>query len=356
MKLSLRNKLIHFFVLFFFIVTHAILLNGCKNEIPYEPAQKESLLIMNALLNVDSCENFVYLNLSGVNESYHVKEASVTIYINDKLAEVAEEYAVEIPVWDGEYQEPIRQNQKIFRVTSRFQPGDEIKLEAIAENGKYHVYALVKVPDRVKPIQVDTVSVKLKNYGSWNHYMQYKITFSDLSFEKSYYRLDVYNEISTQPLKNNEYVSIKRKYELINREDFILTDGHPKTDEEENDGFLVSNIDNKYNIFMNNRFRQSEATLKVYTPMYKFWDEPYLRRNTATIRIMTLTEPYYRYLRALNCIESEDYDETFMEPVIIPTNVVGGLGFVGVSSEQSVTLLLSETYVDYDDGFYIIGD
>ena len=82
---------------------------------------------------------------------------------------------------------------------------------------------------------------------------------------------------------------------------------------------------------MNNRFRQREATLKVYTPMYKFWDEPYLRRNTATIRIMTLTEPYYRYLRALNCIESEDYDENFMEPVIIPTNVVGGLGFVGVS-------------------------
>jgi len=40
----------------------------------------------------------------------------------------------------------------------------------------------------------------------------------------------------------------------------------------------------------------------------------------------------------MNCLNSEDYNETFMEPVIVPQNVSGGLGFVGASSEQQVTL------------------
>lgn len=57
-----------------------------------------------------------------------------------------------------------------------------------------------------------------------------------------------------------------------------------------------------------------------------------------TVRLLSISQPYYRYLRAMNCLNSEDYNETFMEPVIVPQNVSGGLGFVGASSEQQVTL------------------
>lgn len=56
------------------------------------------------------------------------------------------------------------------------------------------------------------------------------------------------------------------------------------------------------------------------------------------VRLLSITEAQFRYLRAMNCLDSEDYNETFMEPVIVPQNVSGGLGFVGASSEQRVTL------------------
>ena len=48
-----------------------------------------------------------------------------------------------------------------------------------------------------------------------------------------------------------------------------------------------------------------------------------------TVRLLSISQPYYRYLRAMNCLNSEDYNETFMEPVIVPQNVSGGLGLSG---------------------------
>ena len=32
-------------------------------------------------------------------------------------------------------------------------------------------------------------------------------------------------------------------------------------------------------------------------------------------------------------MDDEDYDEALMEPISLPSNVEGGLGFVGISSE-----------------------
>ena len=85
-----------------------------------------------------------------------------------------------------------------------------------------------------------------------------------------------------------------------------------------------------------------ELTLNVYTyyPDFQGWGSD--RKNhiqvDVVVRLLSITEAQFRYLRAMNCLDSEDYNETFMEPVIVPQNVSGGLGFVGASSEQRVTL------------------
>lgn len=63
-------------------------------------------------------------------------------------------------------------------------------------------------------------------------------------------------------------------------------------------------------------------------------DEKLFVETDAVIRLLCITQTDYRYMRAMNCLESGNYNETFMEPVIIPQNVVGGLGFVGASSEN----------------------
>ena len=38
-----------------------------------------------------------------------------------------------------------------------------------------------------------------------------------------------------------------------------------------------------------------------------------------------------------------DYDDALMEPISLPCNVIGGLGFVGVCSESRVIIELPET-------------
>ena len=140
-----------------------------------------------------------------------------------------------------------------------------------------------------------------------------------------------------------------RQNEIINREDVILTDGHPGNyDDEENE--LFPTINNKYNIFNDNTFRDSYATLKVYTPLYQeyypveghYYDH-ISRKQTITVRLLSITEAEYRYLKALNCLDDGDYDDALMEPISLPCNVIGGLGFVGVCSESRVIIELPET-------------
>ena len=55
-----------------------------------------------------------------------------------------------------------------------------------------------------------------------------------------------------------------------------------------------------------------------------------------------LTADYYRYLKALNCLDDDDYDTTLMEPVSLPSNVSGGIGFVGVATPREVVITFPE--------------
>ena len=64
----------------------------------------------------------------------------------------------------------------------------------------------------------------------------------------------------------------------------------------------------------------------------------YHNSQTITVSIYSLTEEQYRYQKALNTLDDENYEEVLMEPVSIPTNVTGGLGFVGADSRTQFVL------------------
>ena len=128
--------------------------------------------------------------------------------------------------------------------------------------------------------------------------------------------------------------------EIINQEDLVLTDGHLTTADDDKFGILDLAVRNLGNVFTDGRFENGSYTLKVYTSIpyisgINGKDHNYL---DVTVRLLSISQSYYRYLRAMNCLNSEDYNETFMEPVIVPQNVSGGLGFVGTSSEQRIIL------------------
>lgn len=307
---------------------------SCENEIPYTPAHSEPQLIMNALLDAGEPENYVYLNLSGTHGLSHVEEATVNLYVNGKLVEKAEELPPLKPIGslDVVYDPnaplnnlPEIAKRKKFRITTPLKAGEQICLEAIAENGKYHTTAEVSVPHPVSSIQIDTCLIPIRVYSGWEPHRQFKITLQDRPNEKNYYRLDIW----------------------------ILTDGNPSSSEDDEDDFFGSYIENKYNVFTDDRFSDATCTLKVYTQLYhnyNLWLYNVTRRSKSiTVRLLSISEAEFRYLKALNTLESGNYEEALMEPVMIPSNVKGGLGFVGISSETRMTMQLPDEIIDNEN-------
>ena len=63
------------------------------------------------------------------------------------------------------------------------------------------------------------------------------------------------------------------------------------------------------------------------------------------VRLLSITETEYYYLKALNLADSDAYDETINEPIKYPGNVHGGVGIVGVSTETSKIIHIEKPWI-----------
>ncbi|WP_071147206.1 DUF4249 domain-containing protein [Bacteroides ihuae] len=315
-----------------------ISLTACENEIPFNIKDNSSKLIINALINADSVRNIVYLNFSGKSQLSNVKDATVNVYVNNVLIETAQ------PI--NEQNESIVQST--YLITSAFHPGDVIRIDAKADaNGStYNAWAEVIVPQRPQIVSVDTCSIMLKTSNGFNDHMRYKIRIKDRENETNFYRIILEQQTSlnvTQYYNNQDTTTISKSYYMVTREDVVLTDGHPMTSDDE-DNSLFEETRNIYNVFDDGRFTNKEYTMTIYGSSLKETWLSYENVNQAqvdvTVRLLSITEVEYYYLKALNIIDSDTYIEGINEPIKIPSNVQGGIGFVGVSAEHRYLLHL----------------
>ena len=63
------------------------------------------------------------------------------------------------------------------------------------------------------------------------------------------------------------------------------------------------------------------------------------------VRLLSITETEYYYLKALNLADSGAYDETINEPIKYPGNVHGGVGIVGISTETSKIIHIEKPWI-----------
>ena len=311
----------------------SMLFPACENELPYMNKPQAPQLLMNAFLEAGKEENGVSLCMIDADEQQtdYVSNGSITVYVNGEKTETAQVEKIY-----GSFNAPN------CTLKTPFRPGDHIRFEATAEDGQYQAGCEVEIPLPIEEtIRVDTLRTQLKGNSSMMDCMQYKITIHDRPNEKNYYRLII--EENTYRISSEdgiEYGPFSSYPEIINQEDIVFTDGHLTTTDDDKFGILDLTVRNLSNVFTDGRFENGSYTLKVYTSI------PYISESNrkdhfyldVTVRLLSISQSYYRYLRAMNCLNSEDYNETFMEPVIVPQNVSGGLGFIGASSEQRVTL------------------
>ena len=174
MKIQMKLHLLY--------IVAIVLLASCENEIPYNPDNQQPLLIMNAQLDAGKDVNEVFLHLSKGSSIVRLNEATLTLFINNRIAETPQALTPEeifgppenypedaIFVYDAIL-------YKLFRLNTPLHPGDNIRLEATAENGKYHASAEVTVPQPIESLHVDTCLAYLREYSGQTLYRQYRTT------------------------------------------------------------------------------------------------------------------------------------------------------------------------------------
>lgn len=319
---------------------------SCENEISFNGKNEKQQLVINALLDVTQSENCIYLNLTGSNQSAEVKDATVNIYINGDFKETAH------------YKEKAEygKDKHFYSVTSAFKPGDKIRVEAITQDGKHHADAQVTVPIPVSIDHIDTATVLKNNSGSYKpmKYLRFKITFKDRPDENDFYRIVVERKDNWRwksPETQQETDTTVYNYSIVNKEDVVLTDGNPGYADDNDFSDLFGQAQNIYSVFDDSRFKNSEYTMTVSmligdaTPYY-YMEEGELFTKTMTVKLLSICEAEYYYLKALNTFDSDDYNEILFEPVRFPSNVNGGTGMVGISSESSRSFELMKIKFD----------
>jgi len=303
---------------------------ACKNEIPYDIDPPTPKLVLNSLINADSLVNIVSLNYTGIVHSTHVDEATVEIRVNGNLVETPEPMK---PLDDRDY-------QKRFEVKTRYKPGDLVRIDAYTADGKHHAWAEDRIPYPIQSMIVDTTTAIRPPKNSYTALKNLQILthFSDIPGDRNFYRIVIEQRhyVSGTTENGKDTTCLQRSFQFWPWDDIVLTDGQPVTQEEyENE--LFDRVRNIYGIFDDSRIKDSEYVMNVQTSIYMNYHSlpitPKRLDVDIAVRLFSITEAQYYYLNVLNFIDSDMAEEFLTDPVKIPSNVKGGTGFLGFSSE-----------------------
>lgn len=312
-----------------------LLFTACTNEIPFDVKDTESKMVINALINTDRLENRIFISLTGKYDIEMISDVSVNLYVNGVLKEMPESIA------DSSSYPKV----KSFLVKSTFKPGDKVKIEASTKDGKYHAWGEETVPDRPSIIKIDTASVRMKNkYDSYSDFLRFKVTFRDIPDKDSYYRIIVENKrecaFVNETTGKDETID-SYDYSFVSREDVVLTDGRPTTVDDEENGITTTSSSNTYGVFDDSRFLNSEYTMTVSQENVSssYYSDNIKRESiSVTVYLQCISKAEYYYLQALNRSIDNSDDDILSEPVHLPTNINGGIGILGFSTENSRTI------------------
>ena len=146
----------------------------------------------------------------------------------------------------------------------------------------------------------------------------------------------------------------------------ILTEGESPSSGDDNESFdlLTSDVKNTYRVFSDNMFSNSTAHLNVtdWVPYpvpdnINRLDEEGLTDEekemqgeyynwSLTVKLQSISEQQYYYLRAMNAIQSSSYDEmsSLSGAMKMPSNVHGGSGNFSVATQTTVVVPILENY------------
>lgn len=342
------------------ILLLSFLAAGCYEEVLIPTEDKDPVLVMNAQMNNLEEAHTLYLSVSLLGKVEPLPGASVKVYVNDVLAAEAVERIDEDP-W----------NCSAYDFAAEFRPGDRVRVEAVKD--ALHAVSTLAVPEAAAVSSVDTSSVRIADFDDMTDYLQMKVRFQDLPGDTWYgvdHRLtDVWEYLDEDGNVVPEYTVRSDLYGYIETDyDPVISEGAGNTPG--GDLAALLSASNYYHCFSDTAIADQECTLRVLTyPWYFYLPErrsgiyvpetmdyeegyttvmnmPARVHRSCYFRLRTLDFAQYHYLKALNNLEAFGTEVSFLvEPTTLPSNVEGGLGFVGI--ETITEYLYAEQKTEY---------
>jgi|GEM_PF-408331 len=309
---------------------------SCENEIRFDIKENTPKIVVNAMININFEENYIFVSKTGKDHTDSVDDATINIYVNDELREQLTQFIVPGKLDSIVYYNYHNPSDKKYKTCLRFNPGDKVKIEVFADNNKYHAWAEDIIP---KPLDIDNIDTLSFAKDSATH-IRLKTTFTDHPDEINFYRLAIVQKTTFQ-IKNtdegSDTSSIVEEYEetiyIDTRQDRVLNNGKVSTDDD-----VVVQTENRYAVFddkqLSPTYTMTTTFIRPDSYSYYFMKDVTVERVAVefNVHLISITEMQYYYLKALNIIYDELYEEYFSMPVSFPSNVEGGVGFVGFSA------------------------
>ena len=347
---------------------------SCTNTDYVDVDNVDPIMVVNAQLTTANTTHTVYLSASTLSQLQEVTGADVLVSINGGPAIKATEDTSDEEMYGNLY------NASKYVFDYSFTAGDKVEIDV--KNGSYLITdASVTVPKDpvIKSVELlhnvpHSSSDSIFDWGGGGYYGPYiedgdspypynawhelRVTLQDIPSEDSYYRLDV--EI-VYTLQDGEEVESGVSGVWVD------TSSEPvlSTAASSNGGLLDALVEesNRYNAFSDNVFKDSEYTLKLFFQessvsymrnYYYVYDDTEWNYDEESgkyvptplpdgvtynsimrVKLYSISHDQYIYLKALDL---DDVAIFFSEPISIPSNVNGGMGFITIDNCKEVTL------------------
>lgn len=342
-----------FYILFFFLLTA-----GCTSRIDLHSGEPENLLVLNARLRTDEEWHRVEVYMSTLRETscQYIDDAKIDVYINGNYFCQAQYYTYEtFP------DRPANDYYQMFKYgfvagyyfDAVLGEGDVIKIEV--SRGGLSAWAEATVPRAVELVSVDTLTVKENPYFDGSYALECRLRLRDVPLEDNWMRLlldyhvDNLAHYEGAPDTLIMYQNIYDFPVYFDDDPYLRGDFHSSREQSaiQQTSLNLPLVTNKYFIFTDEGFRNSEYTALVYlrtNSFYKPLPAPFnLTSNSRlTFRLLTFSRDEYLFYRAYTnasingTLSSGIAPQILFEPVTFPSNVEGGLGFVCVEAASSV--------------------
>ncbi len=345
------------------VLLFAAVLAACVNEVEIKNRNVGSYLILNAMIDAEEPLHEVHLSYYNGSDAVLPEGAEVTMSVNGvrRGATGCEGSGV----------------SNVYSFSVSLKPGDIVRIDA--RYGGQEVYAEVEVPQRAELVSADTLrreyTEKPDFYFGSDRRIDFSLRLRDIAGERNWYRITMERdykfaahfiedaEKDIYPRADSIYHQVQRVKFDIGTDKILLDDYLPETTnyKDLSDLFGQLNPRNTMRVFSDERFADSVGDVKFSVDSldfvayyqgirYQKLDLPdgtygyYASYDAdvyplARLRLHSLSFDAYNYFRAINSCSLFGYEMTLLtEPTSIPSNVVGGLGFVSATSGSDVLI------------------